>query len=184
MCSLCISQQIATFLITKTLCSQWGTNWKFMSVADNFRLQKQADSCRSLTTEARVRSQPSTCEISLDQVSLWQSFSPSTSVFPCQRHSTIAPFSSFILILLWSERQAEESPEYLNKDGAVSDIVFSLQSYECWGFVAKVFTVWRRNRSSCRCIWNMQSVTEVQPPCTCSLLQVVNKNAEALVFAS
>jgi len=35
-----------------------------MFVADNFRLQKQADSCRSLTTEARVRSQPSTCEIS------------------------------------------------------------------------------------------------------------------------
>jgi len=35
-----------------------------MSVADNFRLRKQADICRSLTTEAWVRSQPSTCEIS------------------------------------------------------------------------------------------------------------------------
>ena len=36
----------------------------FTYVADNFRLQKQANSCRSLTTEALVRSQPSTCEIS------------------------------------------------------------------------------------------------------------------------
>ena len=51
----------------------------------------QAVSRRSLTAEARVRSRVALCGICGGQCGTWTGFSPSTSVFLCQFHSTGAP---------------------------------------------------------------------------------------------
>jgi hypothetical protein len=51
----------------------------------------QAVSRRPLTAEARVRSRVSPCGICGGQSGTGTVFSPSTSVFPCQFHSTGAP---------------------------------------------------------------------------------------------
>ena len=51
----------------------------------------QAVSSQPLTAEARVRSRLSPCEICGGQSGTGTGFSPSTSVFPCQFHSTGAP---------------------------------------------------------------------------------------------
>jgi hypothetical protein len=48
---------------------------------------------RSLTAEARVRSHSIPCGICGGQSGSGTMFSPSTSVFPCQYHSTNAPYS-------------------------------------------------------------------------------------------
>jgi hypothetical protein len=53
----------------------------------------QVVSCWLLVAEARVPSQASPCKISGGQSVIGTGFSPSTSVFPCQYHSTIAPYS-------------------------------------------------------------------------------------------
>ena len=53
----------------------------------------QADSCRPLTAEVLVRSQVSPSEISGAQSGTVTGLSPSTSVFPCQYHSTSGPYS-------------------------------------------------------------------------------------------
>ena len=57
----------------------------------------QAASRRSLTVEARVRSQACRYGFCGGQSVSVTGFSPSTSVFPCQYHSTNAPYS-FILL--------------------------------------------------------------------------------------
>jgi hypothetical protein len=51
----------------------------------------QAVSRRPLTAEARVRSRGSLCGTCGGQSGTGTGFSPSTSVFPCQFHSTGAP---------------------------------------------------------------------------------------------
>ena len=51
----------------------------------------QAVRRRPLTAEARVRSRVSPCGICVGQSGTGAGFSPSTSVFPCQFHSTGAP---------------------------------------------------------------------------------------------
>jgi hypothetical protein len=51
----------------------------------------QAVSRRPLTAEDRVRSRVSPCGICGGQSGTGKGFSPSTSVFPCQFYSTVAP---------------------------------------------------------------------------------------------
>jgi hypothetical protein len=55
------------------------------------RAMAQAVSRRPLTTEARVRSRVSSCGIFGGQSGNETGFSPTTSIFPCQFHSTGAP---------------------------------------------------------------------------------------------
>ena len=52
---------------------------------------------RHFTVEDRVRSQESAFQICFRQSGNGRSFSPSTSVFPCQYYSTIPPYSSIHL---------------------------------------------------------------------------------------
>ena len=52
----------------------------------------QAVSCWPLTAEVRVQSQANPCHICGAQSATSTGFSPSTSGFPCQYHSTIAPY--------------------------------------------------------------------------------------------
>jgi hypothetical protein len=58
----------------------------------------EAISRRPFTAEARVRSRYSQCGIFGEQSDTGTDFSPSTSVFPCQFHSTGAP-------LKWKSRK-------------------------------------------------------------------------------
>jgi hypothetical protein len=58
----------------------------------------QAVSRRRLTAEAWVRSRVDSCGICGGQSGTGTGFSPSTSVFPCQFHSTGAP-------LKWTSRE-------------------------------------------------------------------------------
>jgi hypothetical protein len=53
----------------------------------------QAVSRRLLTSKAWAHSQGSPCGISGGQSGTGTGFSPSSSVFPCQYHSTAAPYS-------------------------------------------------------------------------------------------
>jgi hypothetical protein len=50
----------------------------------------QVVSRRPLTAEARVRARVNTCGICDGQSGTGTGFSPSSSVFPCQYHSTLA----------------------------------------------------------------------------------------------
>lgn len=58
------------------------------------RALAQAVSVRRLTTETHVRTHASPCQISGGQSGSWTGFSPSSSVFPFQYHSTMAPHPS------------------------------------------------------------------------------------------
>jgi hypothetical protein len=64
------------------------------------RVMAQADSCRPLTADVWVRSQVSPPEICGAQSGNVTGFSPSTSVFPCQCHSTSGPYS-FVTDAVW-----------------------------------------------------------------------------------
>jgi hypothetical protein len=69
----------------------------------------QAVSRRSPTAEARVRSLVSPCGICCGQSGIRTGFSPSTSVFPCQFHSTGATLlgkikKKLIIIILFSSQ--------------------------------------------------------------------------------
>jgi hypothetical protein len=55
------------------------------------RAMAQAVSRRPFTAETRVRSRVSSCGICSGQSGTGTGFSPSTSVFPCELHSTGAP---------------------------------------------------------------------------------------------
>jgi hypothetical protein len=54
------------------------------------RAMAQVVSRRPLTAEARVRARVNPCEICGGQSGTGTGFSPSSSVFPCQYHSTVA----------------------------------------------------------------------------------------------
>jgi hypothetical protein len=86
--------------------------WGFLFSISHFlgRAMAQAVSRRPPTAEARVRSRVSLCGICGGQSGTGTSFSPSSSVFPCQFHSTGAPllgkwqknnlsFSAYLLTL-------------------------------------------------------------------------------------
>jgi hypothetical protein len=62
-----------------------------MKDSSDGRAMAQAVSRRSLTAEARDRSRVSPCGIFGGQSGTGTGFSPSTSVFPCQFHSTGPP---------------------------------------------------------------------------------------------
>jgi hypothetical protein len=64
--------------------------WKLKSLGSG-RAMAQAVSRRPATAEARVRSWVSPCGICVGQSDTGTGFSASTSVFPCQFHSTGAP---------------------------------------------------------------------------------------------
>jgi hypothetical protein len=63
----------------------------FLAKSPVGRAMAQAASRRPLTAEARLRSRVSPCGICGGQSGTGAGFSPSTSVFPCQFHSTGAP---------------------------------------------------------------------------------------------
>jgi hypothetical protein len=65
--------------------------WHILVTAVKGRAMAQAVSRRSLTAEGWVRSRVSPCGICDGQSGTGTSFSPSTSVFPRQFHSTGAP---------------------------------------------------------------------------------------------
>jgi hypothetical protein len=56
----------------------------------------QVVSCRPLTMEARVRARVNPCGICGGQGGTGTGFSPNSSVFPCQYHSTV-PLQTHII---------------------------------------------------------------------------------------
>jgi hypothetical protein len=78
------------------------------------RAMAQAVIHRTLTAETRVQSQVSACEVRSGQSGNWAGFSPSISCFPCQHHSTNAPYlSSSTCRCFRTDRR--EKPESLPK---------------------------------------------------------------------
>jgi len=78
---------------------------------------------RPFTAEANVRSQVSPCEICGGRSATWTSFSPSTSVFLCHYHSTVAPYSSTCCAYLKDKRAKQYS---CGNRGALNKKVHSL----------------------------------------------------------
>jgi len=70
------------------------TWWQESNLDKNSGIQlAQAVSRRPLAAESRLRFQVSPCEICRAQSGTGTGFPPNTSVFPCQYHSTNAPYS-------------------------------------------------------------------------------------------
>jgi hypothetical protein len=68
-------------------------SWCFLKAASKWNLGRDmAHSRRPLTTKARVRALVSTFRICDGQSGTEAGFSPSSSVFLCQYHSTVAPY--------------------------------------------------------------------------------------------
>ena len=87
----------------------------------------QGVSRRPLAEEARIRFQASQCGICGEQIGTGTGFSPSTSVLPCQYHSTNAPY--------WSSRWlAGERPGMLHKA-----ILFQLSANETFLHASVMF---------------------------------------------
>jgi len=132
MCFVWISEQTAIIsmystdwlvFITETECVYCAVRTGSLYVIlAKVRIQKgcavaQAVNRRLLIADARVRSQASLCEICGGQSGPVAGFSPSSSVFLCQYHSSHAPIH--IYLLLTAEGQTGE-PSKQNK--AVSEI--------------------------------------------------------------
>jgi hypothetical protein len=60
------------------------------------RAKARPFSHRPLTAETCVRAQLSPCDICAGQSVTGTGFSPSTSIFPCQHHTTKAPYSTLL----------------------------------------------------------------------------------------
>ena len=74
----------------------------------------QADSRRNLTMDARIQSQARPCEIRGERSGTRTAVSPSTSVLPCQHHSTGAPHS-FIHSFIYDRRHISAIDSEINK---------------------------------------------------------------------
>ena len=70
----------------------------------------KAVSCRRLTAEDRVRFQVNLDGISGCKGDTETCFSPSTSVFPCQYHSTVAPYSYIYLFVTLCNLSSSQRP--------------------------------------------------------------------------
>jgi hypothetical protein len=86
------SRQLSIWFASATSAVSFLTGWWYrLTATAQGRSVAQAVSRRTLTVEARVRSWSLRVGFFVDKVALGQVFSPSTSVFPCQFHSTSAP---------------------------------------------------------------------------------------------
>ena len=70
---------------------------------------------RVVTAEARIQSQASPCNIYGGQSGTGTGFSPTTSVFPCQYHSTSTPYTYSSARSFLTQGQTGESWEPSNK---------------------------------------------------------------------
>jgi len=80
----------------------------------------QAFSRRPVITETPVQSRISPCEICGGQSGTGTSFSSITSLFPCQYHSTIAPYSSASTHCSY-QKDKPTNPWNITKSNAVSE---------------------------------------------------------------
>jgi hypothetical protein len=75
---------------------------------------------RPITAQARVRSQLIQCKICGGQTGTETGFSPSTSVFPCQDHSTNAPYSSSSTRCSYQKDEGTKLPSICKKGKTLS----------------------------------------------------------------
>jgi hypothetical protein len=80
-----------------------------------------AISCRLPTAEAWVRSWAGLCEVCDWQIGIGAGFSPSTSVLPCQHHSTNAPYS-FSSTGCSYQKDKQKKPGNFPESSALSEI--------------------------------------------------------------
>jgi len=80
--------------VLRVYCAVRTEDWKIIQdkLIEFAFVMTQAVCRRPFTAETRVWSQSNTCEVGGGQSGTVTGFSPSTSVFPCQYHSTNAPY--------------------------------------------------------------------------------------------